>query len=69
MFTGMLQPSHLFLILIIALVFLGPKRIPGARRALDGVLSEFKRAIQGVEDVSTDRASATVVEDEKPRPR
>lgn len=47
MFTGLLQPTHLILILIIALVFLGPKRIPEAGRALGQGLKEFKSSISG----------------------
>jgi sec-independent protein translocase protein TatA len=69
MFTGMLQPSHLILILIIALLFLGPKRIPGAGRALGEGLREFKHSIGGVEDASQHQAPATLAEDEKPRPQ
>jgi sec-independent protein translocase protein TatA len=68
MFTGMLQPSHLILILIIALVFLGPKRIPGAGRSLGEGLREFKHSIGGVEGASQHQASTIPVEDEKPRP-
>ncbi|MBV9917731.1 MAG: twin-arginine translocase TatA/TatE family subunit [Solirubrobacterales bacterium] len=45
--TGLLQPSHLIIILIIALVFLGPKRIPEAGRALGQGLKEFKGSISG----------------------
>lgn len=47
MLTGLLQPSHLIIILIIALVFLGPKRIPEAGRALGQGLKEFKGSISG----------------------
>jgi sec-independent protein translocase protein TatA len=50
MFTGMLQPSHLIIVLVVALVFLGPKRIPEAGRALGQGLKEFKSSIGGGED-------------------
>ena len=50
MFTGLLQPTHLIIILIIALVFLGPKRIPEAGRALGQGLREFKGSITGSDD-------------------
>jgi sec-independent protein translocase protein TatA len=50
MFTGILQPSHLIILLVIALVFLGPKRIPEAGRALGQGLKEFKSSIGGGED-------------------
>jgi sec-independent protein translocase protein TatA len=47
MFTGLLQPSHLIILLVIALVFLGPKRLPEAGRALGQGLKEFKNSISG----------------------
>jgi sec-independent protein translocase protein TatA len=45
MFTGLLQPSHLIILLVIALLFLGPKRLPDAGRALGQGLKEFKNSI------------------------
>jgi sec-independent protein translocase protein TatA len=50
MFTGILQPTHLILILIVALVFLGPKRLPDAGRALGQGLKEFKSSISASPD-------------------
>lgn len=45
MLTGILQPTHLIVVLIVALVFLGPKRLPDAGRALGQGLEEFKSSI------------------------
>ncbi len=45
MFTGLLQPTHLFVLLAVALIFLGPKRLPDAGRALGQGLREFKDSI------------------------
>jgi sec-independent protein translocase protein TatA len=50
MFTGLLQPTHLLILLGIALLFLGPKRLPGAGRALGQGLKEFKDSIGGHDD-------------------
>jgi sec-independent protein translocase protein TatA len=50
MLTGILQPTHLIVILIVALVFLGPKRLPDAGRALGQGLKEFKSSLSGVHD-------------------
>lgn len=47
MFTGLLQPTHLLILLGIALLFLGPKRLPAAGRALGQGLKEFKDSIGG----------------------
>jgi sec-independent protein translocase protein TatA len=42
MFTGIMQPTHLIILLAVALIFLGPKRLPDAGRALGQGLREFK---------------------------
>jgi sec-independent protein translocase protein TatA len=47
MFTGLLQPTHMLILLGIALLFLGPKRLPAAGRALGQGLKEFKDSIGG----------------------
>jgi sec-independent protein translocase protein TatA len=65
MLTGLLQPSHLIIVLIIALVFLGPKRIPDAGRALGQGLREFKNSIAGAEEGLPLPASAPPGQDEK----
>jgi sec-independent protein translocase protein TatA len=45
MFSGILQPTHLIILLGVALIFLGPKRLPDAGRALGQGLREFKQSI------------------------
>jgi sec-independent protein translocase protein TatA len=47
MFTGILQPTHLIILLVVALLFLGPKRLPEAGRALGQGLKEFRTSITG----------------------
>lgn len=47
MIGEILQPTHLMLILIAALLFLGPKRLPSAGRALGQSLREFKGSLAG----------------------
>jgi sec-independent protein translocase protein TatA len=47
MITGLLQPAHLLILLSVALLFLGPKRLPAAGRALGQGLKEFKDSIAG----------------------
>jgi sec-independent protein translocase protein TatA len=47
MFTGILQPTHLIILLVVALLFLGPKRLPEAGRALGQGLREFRSSIAG----------------------
>ena len=53
MIGEILQPTHLILILIVALVFLGPKRLPSAGRALGQGLREFKGSLTG-EQISSE---------------
>jgi sec-independent protein translocase protein TatA len=45
MLTGILQPAHLIILLAVALVVLGPKRLPDAGRALGQGLREFKASV------------------------
>jgi sec-independent protein translocase protein TatA len=47
MLTGMLEPTHLIILLAIALIVLGPKRLPDAGRALGQSLREFKASVGG----------------------
>lgn len=37
-----MQPTHLIILLAVALIFLGPKRLPDAGRALGQGIREFK---------------------------
>jgi sec-independent protein translocase protein TatA len=50
MLTGILQPTHLIIILIVALLVLGPKRLPNAGRAVGEGLKEFKNSISAGHD-------------------
>jgi sec-independent protein translocase protein TatA len=47
MLTNILQPTHLIIVLAVALLILGPKRLPEAGRALGQGLKEFKSSITG----------------------
>jgi len=47
MTSGILSPTHLLVVLVVALIVLGPKRLPGAGKALGQGLREFKDSISG----------------------
>jgi sec-independent protein translocase protein TatA len=47
MIGDILQPTHLLLILVVALVVLGPKRLPEAGRAVGRSLHDFRSAMNG----------------------
>jgi sec-independent protein translocase protein TatA len=67
MFTGILQPTHLIVLLVIALVVLGPKRLPDAGRALGQGLKEFKDSIGAHHDEDRAREpSAAITEQSTP---
>ena len=50
MLTNALQPTHLIVVLVVALLILGPKRLPDAGRALGQGIKEFKHSISGTDD-------------------
>jgi sec-independent protein translocase protein TatA len=56
MIGDILQPTHLLFILVIALLVLGPKRLPEAGRALGRGLRDFRVAMSGDEPDSQDDA-------------
>lgn len=67
MIGDILQPTHLLFVLVVALLVLGPKRLPEVGRALGRTMRDFRSAISG-EDVheamitetgSTEPAAAT----------
>ena len=49
MIGDILQPTHLLFILVIALLVLGPKRLPEVGRSLGRGLRDFRSAISGNE--------------------
>jgi sec-independent protein translocase protein TatA len=66
MLTGILQPTHLIIILAVALLFLGPKRLPDAGRALGHGLKEFRSSLNGGDDDASQRlVSGPAGRDEK----
>lgn len=44
---GLLQPTHLFFILLIVLLLFGPSKLPDLGRGLGKGIREFKDAIRG----------------------
>jgi sec-independent protein translocase protein TatA len=44
---GLLQPTHLLLILIIVLIIFGPGKLPDLGRGLGKGIREFKDALRG----------------------
>lgn len=46
MFEGLLQPAHLILILAIAMIFFGPKRLPELGRGLGEAIRGFRDGLE-----------------------
>jgi sec-independent protein translocase protein TatA len=61
MVGDILQPTHLLFILVVALLVLGPKRLPEVGRTLGSGLRDFRQAING-ESTHDDRAPQAYVE-------
>ena len=51
---GLLQPTHLILILGIVLLIFGPKKLPDLGQGLGKGIREFKDALRGAVDVKPD---------------
>ena len=74
MIGDILQPTHLLFVLVVALLVLGPKRLPEAGRALGKGLRDFKSAIGGEDDhnnsiqTQTTQAAAPAFETVPPTP-
>lgn len=58
---GGIGPMEIAIVLVIALIVLGPKKLPDAGRSLGRGLREFKGAITGSDD-DKDRLPATDAE-------
>lgn len=50
MFTGMLTPGHLMLVLVVVLMLFGTKRLPEVGRSLGAGLRDFKQSLDGRDD-------------------
>lgn len=51
MFEGLLQPTHLVLILAIALVAFGPSKLPELGSALGKSIREFKKSTEDIQEI------------------
>jgi sec-independent protein translocase protein TatA len=65
MFEGLFQPMHLLVLLGIALLVFGPKKLPELGKGLGDGIRIFKSSIRGDEEesgTSEDRVSTRVIE-------
>jgi len=62
MFEGLFQPTHLILILVIALIVLGPGKLPEVSRGIGKSIREFRKATREI----TEGISAPINEVKQP---
>ena len=53
--TGWTSPTHIILLLLIALLLFGAKRLPEIGRSLGKGMREFKDSVSGIDDEPTHR--------------
>ena len=73
MFEGLFQPMHLLFILVIGLIFFGPKRLPELGAGLGKGIQEFKKAMSAGQEefkkgLSDEERKATAGENQKEGP-
>ena len=52
---GLLQPTHLFFILLIELIIFGPGKLPELGRGLGKGIREFKDAVRGAVEGASEK--------------
>ena len=57
MFSGLESPMHLLVVLVIAVLVLGPKKLPEVGRSLGSGIRQFKDSIEGNEKPATPPAA------------
>jgi sec-independent protein translocase protein TatA len=62
MFSGLESPFHLLIVLVIAVLVLGPKRIPEVARSLGSGIRHFKSSLSGEDSVPAENDVSTEAE-------
>lgn len=60
--SGLLQPWHLLVILVIVLIVFGPGKLPDLGQSLGRGIREFKSSIKGDDDEPVKSVASTVVD-------
>ena len=58
MFEGLFRPTHLLLILAVALLVYGPKKLPQLGEALGKTMRDFKKAVSDKAEETTPESSS-----------
>jgi sec-independent protein translocase protein TatA len=62
---GLLQPWHLFFILVIVLILFGPGKLPELGKGLGKGIREFKNALRGGMEGGSDKSDSEKKDNEK----
>ncbi|MGA2553746.1 MAG: twin-arginine translocase TatA/TatE family subunit [Smithella sp.] len=65
MFRGIFQPTHLIIILVIALIIFGPGKLPEIGAGLGKAIRGFKKAMEEPQKKSDEGAEVKKTEDKK----
>jgi sec-independent protein translocase protein TatA len=57
MTSGLLAPSHIIMLTLVALLLFGPKRLPEIGRSLGHSMREFKDSVSGENDQHTPQSA------------
>jgi sec-independent protein translocase protein TatA len=57
--TGLFSPLHIVILLLVALLLFGAKRLPEIGRSLGTGMREFKDSVQGINEPSKVQAQAS----------
>jgi sec-independent protein translocase protein TatA len=68
MIGDILQPTHLIFIFVVALLVLGPKRLPEVGRSLGKGIRDFRGAMAGIEDEARGHFDLTQATDARTEP-
>jgi sec-independent protein translocase protein TatA len=63
---GSIGPGELIIVLVIALIVLGPKRLPEVGRSVGKGMREFKDAVSGMNPLDNDDDDDEIEVDRKP---
>jgi sec-independent protein translocase protein TatA len=65
MFEGLLQPTHLIIILVIVLIIFGPGKLPELGSSIGKAIRDFKKAMAEPDEKSGNIAETKKIEEKK----
>jgi sec-independent protein translocase protein TatA len=69
MFSGLFQPMHLILILIVVLIIFGPGKLPEIGEGLAKSIKSFKKNMKDITEDKDDKVDAAPIEQKKEEPQ